>query len=118
MLRRNAFEAVGGFDSEHLESAFGDVDLCLRLREQGYLIVYTPFAEFARHNPEPPAGLGPEQANYVRERWGESLQGDPYYNPNLRWNASLSSTLGLLGLNNPPRVAARGPRAVRTAQFA
>ena len=118
VLRRNAFEAVGGFDSEHLESAFGDVDLCLRLREQGYLIVYTPFAEFARHNPEPPAGLGPEQANYVRERWGESLQGDPYYNPNLRWNASLSSTLGLLGLNNPPRVAARGPRAVRTAQFA
>lgn len=118
VLRRSTFEAVGGFDSEHLESAFGDVDLCLRLRERGYLIVYTPFAEFARHNPEPPAGLGPEQANYVRERWGEALQSDPYYNPNLRWNASLSSTLGLLGMANPPRVAARGSPPAGTAQSA
>lgn len=107
MLRRSTFEAVGAFDSEHLESAFGDVDLCLRLREQGHLIVYTPFAEFARHSPEPPTGLGPDRANYVRERWGAALRGDPYYNPNLRWNASLRSTLGLLGLDTPPKVATR-----------
>lgn len=118
VLRKNTFEAIGGFDSEHLESEFGDVDLCLRLREEGYLIVYTPFAEFARHNPEPTTGLGPERSHYVRERWEETLRGDPYYNPNLRWNASLTSTLGLLGLDNPPRVAARRSRAVPTERSA
>ena len=115
MLRRTTFESVGGFDSVHFESAFGDVDLCLRLREQGYLIVYTPLAKFARPNPETPTGLGPEQSNYVRERWREVLDADPYYNPNLRWEASLSSTLGLLGLGNPPRVGARKFQARRTA---
>jgi len=114
MFRKATFEAVGGFDTQHLESAFGDVDLCLRLREQGYLIVYTPHAEFARHDPEPPAGLEPERADFVRERWGDLLSDDPYYNPNLRWDASdLRSTHRLLGLDNPPRAAARMPGAVR-----
>lgn len=104
MFRKEIFKAVGGLDTEHLEDAFGDVDLCLRMREQGCLIVYTPYAEFVRHAPRPATGLEPEQASYVRERWGEALKDDPYYNPNLRWRVSdLRSMLKLVGFTAGPR---------------
>lgn len=111
MFRKEAFEAAGGFDAEHLEDTFGDVDLCLRLRERGCLILYTPYAEFVRHDFEPATGLEPEQAGYVRKRWGEILGDDPYYNPNLLWTASnLRSVLSLMGLGNPPQRATRRSR--------
>ena len=41
MLRRSLFAEVGGFD-EAFQYAYQDVDLCLRFRERGLLIVYTP----------------------------------------------------------------------------
>ena len=108
MFRKEVFEAVGGFDTEQFEDAFGDVDLCLRLREQDYLIVYTPYAEFVWQDPEPATGLKPRQAGYVRERWAEALENDPYYNPNLLLTArNLRSMLDLTRLRNQTVVAAK-----------
>jgi GT2 family glycosyltransferase len=43
LLRREVFDALGGFD-ERLPITYGDVDLCLRAREQGLLVVVTPHA--------------------------------------------------------------------------
>ena len=104
MFRKEVFGTVGGFDTEHLEDTFGDVDLCLRMGEQGYLIVYTPYAEFVRHDLQPTTGLKPEQAGYVRERWAKALKNDPYYNPNLRWTMSdLRSMPELVGCAACPR---------------
>ena len=83
LTRRDVFDEVGGFD-ESLPVSFGDVDLCLKMRRAGYVIVYTPFAKLYYHisavrrqTAEPP------EANLMRERWGEILERDPYYNPNL-----------------------------------
>lgn len=91
MIRKKVFEEVGGFD-ENLAIAFNDVDLCLKIREKGYLIVYTPFAELYHHeslsrgyenSPEKLDRLLKE-AKYLRDRWGGVIdKGDPYYNPNL-----------------------------------
>ena len=44
MMKRSVFEEVGGLEEE-LKVAFNDVDLCLRIREKGHLIVYDPHAE-------------------------------------------------------------------------
>ena len=38
-------QAAGGLDPE-FQVAFNDIDLCLRLRKNGKLIAFTPFAEF------------------------------------------------------------------------
>ncbi len=118
MFRKEVFEAAGGFDAEHLEDTFGDVDLCLRLRELGCLIVYTPYAEFTRRDLELAPGLAPEQATYVRERWGEVLAEDPYYNPNLLWTAGdRRSVLRLIRFGDPPqRVSLTEPGAPRRGQ--
>jgi len=43
MTRREVFDEVGGFDEKQLPVTFNDVDLCLKMRRAGYLIVYTPY---------------------------------------------------------------------------
>ena len=91
MTRRSVFEEIGGFD-EALSHAFNDVDFCLRIREKGYLVVYTPFAELYHHeslsrgyeNTKEKRHRFDLERLYCEERWVEILeQGDPYYNRNL-----------------------------------
>jgi O-antigen biosynthesis protein len=84
LTRRDVFIEVGGFDEERLPMTFNDVDLCLKMRRAGYLIVYTPFAKLYRHESAGHPRLAePREAGFMRERWPELLQRDPYYNPNL-----------------------------------
>jgi ADP-heptose:LPS heptosyltransferase len=44
LVRRKAFYEVGGFD-ERYDCYCEDTDLCLRIRERGWKVKYTPFAE-------------------------------------------------------------------------
>jgi GT2 family glycosyltransferase len=91
MTRKEVFEEVGGFDA-NLPVAFNDVDICLKMREKGYMIVYTPYAELYHYEslsrgyedtPEKKERFSKE-VKYMREKWGEVIdKGDPYYNPNL-----------------------------------
>ncbi len=90
MVRRDVWDQVNGLD-ETFEVAFNDVDLCMRIRAAGYLIVWTPFAELyhyeskSRGLDEAPAArkrfLG--EVERFQTRWAKELaDGDPYYNPN------------------------------------
>ena len=65
--------------------ALNDVDLCLRLRQRGHLIVYTPFALLYHHESGTRGKLHPPKDDeLVWRRWGDIIRkGDPYYNPNL-----------------------------------
>ena len=49
MVRREVFEKLGGFDEVHLPITFNDVDFCLRARELGWRIIYSPYAELIHH---------------------------------------------------------------------
>jgi GT2 family glycosyltransferase len=91
ILRKEVFDEVDGFDEDHLAVAFNDVDLCLRIRDRGYLLVWTPFAELYHLES---TSRGPDTApdkferfageiEYMQRRWGKRLLEDPYYNPNL-----------------------------------
>lgn len=44
MVRRSLYEAVGGLDETDFKVSYNDVDLCLKVRDAGYLIVWTPHA--------------------------------------------------------------------------
>ena len=93
---RALFEELGGF-CEDFAVAYNDVDLCLRLRERGKLIVFTPFAEL-RHYESLTRGDDLSEKNeprfrreesLFRERWKEVIErGDPYFNPNFRLDRS------------------------------
>jgi GT2 family glycosyltransferase len=84
LTRRDVFEEIGGFDEERLPVAFNDVDLCLKMRRAGYLIVYTPFAKLYHHeSASRRRSVEALETEVMRERWPEYLERDPYYNPNL-----------------------------------
>jgi len=94
MIRKEVFEEVFGFD-KGFKVAFGDVDLCMKIRQKGYLIVFTPYAELYHHEsltrgyedtPEKQKRFAHEIALF-KEKWGHILEkGDPYYSPNLTLN--------------------------------
>ncbi len=81
LTRREVFQQVGGFD-ESLSGLLADVDLCLKIRRAGYLIVYTAFAKLYLHKGEPHK-VDAGGAAILRGRWADILECDPYYNPNL-----------------------------------
>lgn len=91
MMRREVFEAVGGFD-ENFKVAFNDIDLCMKIRQKKKLIVWTPFAELYHYESKSRGQENtPEKIERFRgeisrfkEKWDKELErGDPYYNPNL-----------------------------------
>jgi GT2 family glycosyltransferase len=109
VVRREAFEAIGGFDETNLSAAFHDVDLCFRLAENGWRVAWTPFAEMIHYQaPDRPAENAAaneerlaRELRYLRSRWGKLLELDPAYNGNL------SLAHETLPLAWPPRVSYR-----------
>ena len=100
IVKRSAFTQAGGFDEE-LAVAFNDVDLCLKIRSAGLLIVYDPFAQAVHHESvsrgdeytKDKAARWRREAALMKERWARYYEeGDPYYNPNFsleRWDYTL-----------------------------
>lgn len=89
MVKKSIYEEVDGLD-ESFTISLNDVDLCLKIREKGYLNIFTPFAELY-HYESKTRGMeeGEKLRRYEREcahfrdKWKEQLDaGDPYYNPN------------------------------------
>ncbi|MBI6719899.1 glycosyltransferase [Pseudomonas syringae] len=90
IIRKSTFEQVGGLEEEHLKIAFNDVDFCLKVKEAGYVNVWTPFAELYHHEsatrgledtPQKQARFTKE-IEYIKSRWPD-IQADYAYSPNL-----------------------------------
>jgi len=90
-MRHQVYDAVGGFNEQDLTVAFNDVDFCIRVRQAGYKIIWTPNAELYHYEslsrgyettPEKAARFSAE-ITYMRQQWGPVLDNDPSYNPNL-----------------------------------
>lgn len=92
LLRRKVWKEIGGLE-EVFGSAFGDLDLCMRIRKAGYWIVWTPFAELYHYEAKSlDQETNPKSNRYLirdarlfQKRWAKELaQGDPFYNPNIK----------------------------------
>ncbi len=91
LIRKSVYFEVGGLDEESFKVLFNDVDLCLKVRERGYKIVWTPHAMVVHHGSSSiKADRNPDQANRARqeadkmlEKWLPQLANDPAYNRNL-----------------------------------
>lgn len=87
MVKAFDFVKVNGFDEEY-EEAFYDVAFCLKLRRQGLLNVFNPYAESVCDKEQ--VLLGSESETYKKDLklfkkdYAKELEeGDPYYNINL-----------------------------------
>jgi GT2 family glycosyltransferase len=84
LIDRAVFDAIGGLDDVHLPVAFNDTDFCLRAREAGFAVVYTPHATLYHHESVTKTVIAhPQEVAFVRNRWRQVIAHDPYYNPNL-----------------------------------
>ncbi|HBE44061.1 MAG TPA: hypothetical protein DDW17_01075 [Deltaproteobacteria bacterium] len=99
MVRKEVFQEIGGFDEE-FPLAFNDVDLCLRIRDKGYLVIFTPYVELYHHESKTRGydDTLEKKLRFQREidlfkiKWNKLLiEGDPYYNKNLTLNKTDSS---------------------------
>ncbi len=90
LVTKQAFDAANGLDEE-FTVAFNDVDFCLRIRDMGYQVLFTPYAECYHHES---ISRGSDkkgekkqrfegERNRLKGRFGDSLLRDPFYNPNL-----------------------------------
>lgn len=91
LVDKNVFTLVGGFDEINLSIAFNDIDFCLKVRSEGYINVWTPWAELYHYESltrgyedteEKLARFNAEVA-FMKHKWGSELINDPAYNPNL-----------------------------------
>ncbi|WP_434705386.1 TIGR00180 family glycosyltransferase [Pseudomonas sp. Z1-12] len=80
MISKQLFEAADGIDTGLFDDALGDVDLCLRVDQAGYLTVWTPHVQVIQ-----PGVLAstPEALTALREKWAGAFAQDRFYNGNL-----------------------------------
>lgn len=81
MVRKELFDAVGGFDDVLFGEHFAAVDLCLKLDAAGYLTVWTPQAQVLHHGVLPQAK---SELEALHTQWPVPMQHDRAYNPNHR----------------------------------
>ncbi|GKQ49959.1 glycosyltransferase family 2 protein [Bradyrhizobium sp. Ce-3] len=106
LMRKCDFLAVGRMDEIRFPISFNDIDLCLKLRQLGKRIVFTPDAKLV-HLESASRGRDSEpdrkarfkrELSMLRAKWGEVLLDDPYYSPLLGLDSTPFSSLAW-----PPR---------------
>ena len=79
LVRRDAYEQVGGLDEQFFPAWYEDVDFCRRLKSAGWDIYFVPGAVFVHEGGYSAGALGPEsflrayygnQVRYVRKHMG------------------------------------------------
>ena len=92
LVKASVYDEVGGLD-EQFAVAFNDVDFCLRVRDAGCRIAWTPYAELTHYesksrggdekDPAKAARFAAEQQRLYTIHGKENILDAPYYNPNL-----------------------------------
>ena len=84
MMRKSLFDEVGGFN-DHFFTAYQDLDLCLRLRDRGLRIIYTPRTVVVHHEwTSRKTYYDMVDRSLLLDQWEPLIAaGDPYYNRHL-----------------------------------
>ncbi|MCL2895335.1 glycosyltransferase [Brenneria tiliae] len=94
LIRKSVYQQVGGLDEQAFKVSYNDVDLCLKVREAGYLTVWTPYAVVMHEGSVSQKKVDTAVAEAKRQRfaaeqdamyqkWLPVIARDPAYNTNL-----------------------------------
>jgi GT2 family glycosyltransferase len=104
LVRKAAFDEVGGFDERELSVAFNDVDLCLKLTAAGWRIIFNPDV-VAEHRESMSRGDDLDESKVarfmmenevMRQRYAGILPYDPFYNRHFSREGGVYRELRLL----------------------
>ncbi len=96
LARKDIYNQVGGMDDESLKVSYNDVDFCLKVKQAGYKVLWTPYAVLLHHGSVSQVetqsnaenkyqriiGFRKEQETMIR-RWKDVIANDSCYNKNL-----------------------------------
>ena len=92
LVRTSVYDAAHGLDEE-FTVAYNDVDFCLRVRDAGWRIVWTPYAQLYHYesksrgsdenDPAKKARFDAEHDRLYAVHGRENILHDPYYSPSL-----------------------------------
>jgi GT2 family glycosyltransferase len=100
MTKKEIFAKINGFD-DVFDVYYGDADLCLRIIDSGYHVVYTPsvkmlhegshsiIATMSSNSLEQTAHWAVENHFQFIKKWPLIKNGDQFYNKNLSWDYSI-----------------------------
>jgi GT2 family glycosyltransferase len=95
MTKKEIFAKINGFD-DVFDVYYGDVDLCLRIIDSGYYVVYTPSVKMLHEGSHSIKASMQSTAHFAVEnhfnfikKWPMVKNGDPFYNKNLGWDYSI-----------------------------
>ncbi|MRD73051.1 hypothetical protein GH865_07300 [Rhodocyclus tenuis] len=119
LLRASTFHELGGFDAAEFAHDLYVADFCLKLRQRGKWLVWTPYATLLQHVSIEAAPTPQDTAQRLREtailarRWPDSFADDPAWNRHLAlcsrlpaveselvasWNPDFRDRLRILGM--------------------
>lgn len=95
LTKKEIFEEINGFDDD-FDLYYGDSDLCLKIRNHGYDVVYTPFAKLLHEGSlsikkYTNTFFAIENHQQFIKKWPQMLNYDPFYHPLLDWNYNLAN---------------------------
>ncbi|HQT63896.1 MAG: glycosyl transferase family 2 [Acidocella sp. 20-57-95] len=104
LVRKVAFEEVGGFDEAELAVAFNDVDLCVKLTQAGWKIIYAADCVVEHHESmsrgsdltEGKVSRFMLENKVMEQRYTELLPYDPFYNQHFSREGGVYRELRLL----------------------
>jgi O-antigen biosynthesis protein len=91
VVKKSIFLEAGLFDEVNLAVAFNDIDFCLRIRAEGYRILWTPYSELYHYESKSRGddrtreneARFRQEMSFMMNKWGNILKRDPAYSPNL-----------------------------------
>ncbi len=92
LISKNLFFEVGGFDDVNTPVMHSDLDLCFKILDKKYELIYTPFAAL-RHIGHLALREAENEGRiekkgkidlYMLKKWGDYISRDPYYTANMR----------------------------------
>ncbi len=94
LIKKTVFEEIGGYDDE-FDLYYGDTDLCMKVVDMGYRVVYNPYAKLLHQGSSTikehsSAFFAVENHYHFVKKWPHIKKGDPFYNPNLEWNYEIN----------------------------
>ena len=104
LFKRSVWEDVGGFNENETPHFRGHVDFCLKIREHGKRVLWTPSVKVrSSEKASPPILHDPawdEEDTYLRARWAPQMLNDLAFSPNLEQSVYNSG----FDTASPPRV--------------
>ena len=102
LIKKEIFDKINRFDDD-FDLYYGDTDLCLKVIELGYSVLFTPYARLLHEGSHsiketikltsttPRSFFAVENHYQFIKKWPHLKNGDPFYNTNLGWDYSIKS---------------------------